>query len=47
VIEPYETALRDLSQGLSRLGFTLVRNTEYEATFSDGTNSVEYSTDRY
>jgi hypothetical protein len=47
VIEPYETALRDLSQGLSKLGFTLVRNTEYVATFSDGTYSIEHSTDRY
>jgi hypothetical protein len=47
VIEPYETALRDLSQGLSKLGFTLVRNTEYGATFSDGTYSIEHFTERY
>jgi len=47
VIEPYETALRDLSQGLSKLGFSLVRNTEYGATFSDGTYSIEHFTERY
>ena len=47
MIEPYETALRDLSQGLSKLGFTLVRNTEYGATFSDGTYSIEHFTERY
>lgn len=47
MIEPYETALRDLSQGLSKLGFTLVRNTEYGATFSDGTHSIEHFTERY
>ena len=47
MIEPYETALRDLSQGLSKLGFTLVRNTEYGATFSDGTYSIEHFIERY
>ena len=47
MIEPYETALRDLSQGLSKLGFSLVRNTEYGATFSDGTYSIEHFTERY
>jgi hypothetical protein len=47
VIEPYETALRDLSQGLSKLGFSLVRNTEYGATFSDGIYSIEHFTERY
>jgi hypothetical protein len=47
VIEPYETALRDFSQGLFKLGFSLARNTEYGATFSEGTYSIEYSTERY
>jgi hypothetical protein len=47
MIEPYETALRNASQGFSELGFSLVRNDEYTATFSNGTYSIELSTDRY
>src|SRR5580658_8626713 len=47
MIEPYETALRNASQGFSKLGFSLVRNDEYAATFSNGTYSIELSTDRY
>lgn len=47
MIEPYETALRNASDGFSKLGFSLVRNDEYVATFSDGTYSIEFSTDRY
>lgn len=47
MIEPYETALRNASPGFAKLGFSLVRNTEYEATFSDGTYSIELSTERY
>lgn len=47
MIEPYETALRNASPDFSKLGFSLVRNTEYIATFSDGTYSIELSTDRY
>jgi hypothetical protein len=47
MIEPYETALRNASPALSKLGFSLVRNSEYGATFSDGSYSIELSTDRY
>lgn len=47
MIEPYETALRDSSPGFSKLGFSLARNTDYGATFSNGTFSIELSTDRY
>src|SRR5580658_2065041 len=47
MIEPYETALRNASQGFSRLGFSIVRNDEYATTFSNGTYSIELSTDRY
>lgn len=47
MIEPYETALHGAAPGFSKLGFSLVRNTEYEAMFSDGTFSIEFSTDRY
>ena len=47
MIEPYETALRNASQGFSKLGFSIVRNDEYAATFSNGTYSIELSTDRY
>jgi hypothetical protein len=47
MIEPYETALPNASQGFSKLGFSIVRNDEYAATFSNGTYSIELSTDRY
>jgi hypothetical protein len=47
MIEPYETALRKASPGFSKLGFSLVHNTEYGATFSGGSYSIELSTDRY
>ena len=47
MIEPYETALRNAFPGFSKLGFSLLRNTEYIATFSDGTYSIEFSADRY
>jgi len=47
MIEPYETALRNASTGFTKLGFSLVHNTEYLATFSDGSYSIELSTDRY
>jgi hypothetical protein len=47
MIEPYETALHNASPGFSKLGFSLARSTEYIATFSDGTYSIEFSTDRY
>jgi len=47
MIEPYETEMRNASHGFSKLGFSLVQNAEYSATFSDGTYSIELSTDRY
>jgi hypothetical protein len=47
MIEPYETALRNASTGFTELGFSLVHNTGYLATFSDGSYSIELSTDRY
>ena len=47
MIEPYETALRNASAGFTKLGFSLVHNSEYLATFSDGSCSIELSTDRY
>lgn len=47
MIEPYETALRHASPGFSKLGFSLARNIEYIATFSNGSYSIELSTDRY
>jgi hypothetical protein len=47
MIEPYETALRNASKGFSKLGFSIVRNDEYAATFSNGTYSIELSTVRY
>jgi len=47
MIEPYETVFRNALQEFSNLGFSLVRDSEYGATFSNGTYSIEVSLDRY